>query len=204
MWQLSFRIEVIKTTRRGHKIFINPITQYSPRSLPHNVYIAHTTNRIPEKNAFSRIAFSSLVKACWIDEMASNPVPFTTIFNLGNKKIKPVLNQGSRVDGITRGPAFRQKLGENTGRMRRSIVVQKIPGPTSLKLRPNAINSRDQSLVHILTKFTVKVCFQHKFVVNDTFSIKKRSQQCFQPRFLHSRFLSLCVPFMSFKITCSR
>jgi hypothetical protein len=28
---------------------MNTITQYSPRRLPHNVYIAHTTNRMPEK-----------------------------------------------------------------------------------------------------------------------------------------------------------
>jgi hypothetical protein len=43
----------IKFPKWGHKnhtkIFINTITQYSSRPFPHNVYIAHTTNRTPKK-----------------------------------------------------------------------------------------------------------------------------------------------------------
>jgi hypothetical protein len=38
--------------------------------------------------------------------------------------------------------------------MLRCIVVLKILGPTFLKLRPNAMNSSDQSLKHVFMKFT--------------------------------------------------
>jgi hypothetical protein len=55
------------------------------------------------ENASSHIAFSSLITVCWIDETASNLIPFIAIFNLGNKKGQPELNQASRVDGITLG-----------------------------------------------------------------------------------------------------
>jgi hypothetical protein len=58
------------------------------------------------------------------------------------------LNQGSRMDGITRVPSFRQKLGDNVRRMRRCIVAQKTPGPTFLKLRPKATNLSDHSLIY--------------------------------------------------------
>jgi hypothetical protein len=58
---------------------------------------------MPEKTLLPRIAFSSLITVCWIDETASNLVPFIVIFNFGNKKDQQALNQGSRVDGITRG-----------------------------------------------------------------------------------------------------
>jgi hypothetical protein len=34
--------------------------------------------------------------------------------------------------------------------MCRRIVVEKIPGPTFLRLRPDAVSSRDQSLNHLL------------------------------------------------------
>jgi hypothetical protein len=37
-----------------------------------------------------------------IDETAPNLVPFMAIFNLGNESSQPALNQGSRVDGLTR------------------------------------------------------------------------------------------------------
>jgi hypothetical protein len=70
------------------------------------------------ENASARIAFSSLVTVCWIDETASNLVPLIAIFNLGNKKkSQSALNQGSRVDGITRGslvsPKARRQRSKN-------------------------------------------------------------------------------------------
>jgi hypothetical protein len=55
------------------------------------------------ENASSRITFGFLVTVCWIDETASNLVPFVSVFNLGNKKSQPALNQGSKMGGITRG-----------------------------------------------------------------------------------------------------
>jgi hypothetical protein len=147
-----------------------------------------------QENASSHISFSSLITVCWIDETASNLVPFIAVFNLGNKKSQSAISQGSRVDGISRGSLVSQKLGENARRMCRCIVVQKIQGPTFLKLKPNAMNSRSISESPI--KFTVyNVFFRHKFMMNDTFRIKKCSQHCFYPRFLHSHFLSF-EPFM--------
>jgi hypothetical protein len=89
-----------------------------------------------------------------------NLVPFITIFNLGIKKIQPALNQGSRVDGInTDIPHFAKNLEDSARRLRRFIVVQKIPGPTSLKLKPNAMNSSDQSLNHLFMNITVYSLF---------------------------------------------
>jgi hypothetical protein len=89
------------------------------------------------------------------------------------------------VDGITRGSLASPETRRQSPRMRRCIVVQKIPGPTFLKLRPNAMNKSDQHLSHLFIKFTVfNLFFGHKFVKNYTFSIKKCSRQCFQPRFL--------------------
>jgi hypothetical protein len=86
------------------------------------------------------------------------------------------INQGSRIDGITRGSPFRKKLGDNARGMRQCIVVQKTPGYSFLKLSPNAMNSNDQSLSHFLIKFTVyNVFFRHKFGMNNTFSIKMQS-----------------------------
>jgi hypothetical protein len=49
------------------------------------------------ENASSRIAHTSLLTVCWIDETASTLVPFIAIFNLENKKSQPVLNKGSSV-----------------------------------------------------------------------------------------------------------
>jgi hypothetical protein len=49
VWQLSSRTEAIKNHTKKIKIFINTITRYSSHPLLHNVYIAHTTNRMPEK-----------------------------------------------------------------------------------------------------------------------------------------------------------
>jgi hypothetical protein len=37
-------------------------------------------------------------------------------------------------------PSFGQELGDNAGTMRRCIVVQKLPAPTFLQLKPNAMN----------------------------------------------------------------
>jgi hypothetical protein len=54
------------------------------------------------EKASSGIAFNSLVTVCWIDETVSNLVPLIAIFNLGNKKSQPALNQESSVDGMTR------------------------------------------------------------------------------------------------------
>jgi hypothetical protein len=123
--------------------------------------------------ASSRIAFNSFVTVCWIEETAWNLIPYKAIFNLGNKRSQPALNRGSGVDGITRDPSFCQKLGENIRRRRRCIVVQKISGPTLLKLRLNAMNWSDQFLIHLFIKFTVdSLFFGHKFMMNDTFSIK--------------------------------
>jgi hypothetical protein len=47
-------------------------------------------------------------------------------------------------------PHFAKNSGDNVQRMHWCIVVQKIPGPTFLKLRPNTINLRDESLNHLL------------------------------------------------------
>jgi hypothetical protein len=47
--QLSSRTEAKKNCTKKKKKFVKTITQYSPRPLPHNVYIAHATNRMPEK-----------------------------------------------------------------------------------------------------------------------------------------------------------
>jgi hypothetical protein len=66
--------------------------------------------------------------------------------------------------------------------MCRCTVVQKIPGPTFLKLRPNAMNSSDQSPNHLFKKFAVySLFFRHKFMMNETFSIKKCSQTFLSP-----------------------
>jgi hypothetical protein len=58
---------------------------------------------MPEKTLLSILPFSSLITACWINEMASNLVLFIAGFNLGNEKSQLVLNQGSMVDGIKWG-----------------------------------------------------------------------------------------------------
>jgi hypothetical protein len=82
---------------------MNTITQYTspPASAPRSHYSYNELNA--REKASSCIAFSSVVTVCWIDETASNLVPFIIIFNLGDKKSEQVLNQGSRVGGITRG-----------------------------------------------------------------------------------------------------
>jgi hypothetical protein len=79
--------------------------------LRHNVYIAYTKNRIPEKHLFTyRLQFSrhSLLDR-WTD---SNLTPFIVIFNLGNSQ--PALNRGSRDDEITRRSLFSPKYRETT------------------------------------------------------------------------------------------
>jgi hypothetical protein len=83
------------------------ITQYSPCLLLHNIYIAHTMNQMPLKLLLPVLP-SVLLSVCWINETTSNLIPFITIFNLGNKS-HPALNQGSRVDGITRGSLISPK-----------------------------------------------------------------------------------------------
>jgi hypothetical protein len=52
--RLALHIVTINFTDWGHKkhtkkINMNTITQYSPCPLPHNVYITHTANQMPEK-----------------------------------------------------------------------------------------------------------------------------------------------------------
>jgi hypothetical protein len=59
LWQVSSRAEAIK--HRDKKIFINAVTQNALENDP------------------SLIAFSSLVTSYWIDETASNLVPFITV-----------------------------------------------------------------------------------------------------------------------------
>jgi hypothetical protein len=86
------------------------------------------------------------------------------------KKNQPALNQGSRVDGITQGSLISPKTRKQH------------PKNEPVKFRPNTMNSSDQSLNHLFIKFTVySLFFQHKFVMNDIFSIKKCSQHFFLP-----------------------
>jgi hypothetical protein len=77
VWELSSRTEAIKNHTKKIKIFINTVTQYSPHLLPHNVYIAHTTNRMLEKMLFpllpSVLSSQSVgsMKQPWISSLSS-------------------------------------------------------------------------------------------------------------------------------------
>jgi hypothetical protein len=77
--------------------------------------------------------------------------------------------------GITRGSLVSPKNSETTPE-ECAGAVQKIPGPTFLKLRPNGTNSSDQSLNDFLIKFTVySLLFRQKVGMNATFNIKKNA-----------------------------
>jgi hypothetical protein len=58
--------------------------------------------------------------------------------------------------------------------MRWCSVVWKIPGPSFEKLRPNMMNSSDESLNHLFIIFTVySLFFWHKFMMNVYFLHKE-------------------------------
>lgn len=71
-------------------------------------------------------------------------------------------------------PPVSQQLGDNARRTLWCTVVQRrVPGPTFLKLRPNAVNSTDQPLNHLFVKFAFYGLFSGtNSLMNDTFSIK--------------------------------
>jgi hypothetical protein len=91
----------MKSHTKKVDVFINTITQYSPRLLQHNICTAHALNQMREKNHFFPYHLQFLITICWIYETAPNLVPFIAIFNLGIKRSYLALNHGSRVDGIT-------------------------------------------------------------------------------------------------------
>jgi hypothetical protein len=98
---------------------ISVIIRYSLRPLRHIVYVLILRTECP-REASSRVASSSLVAVCWIDGTASNLVSFLSIFNSAIKKA------ALRIGGV---------------------LSCRTQGHTFLKLRPNAIKSREQSLI---------------------------------------------------------
>jgi hypothetical protein len=102
VWQLSSQTEAIKTTQNDENYLLIPSLNIVPARFRTTFTSPLQRIQCPRKR-LSRIAFSSLVTVCWIDETASNLVYFIAIFNLGNKRNQPALSVGSGVDGITRG-----------------------------------------------------------------------------------------------------
>jgi hypothetical protein len=102
VWQLSSRTEAIRPHKKDKKIYFNTITHYSPSRFRASFSSFIQRIQYPRKRFFSyRLQF--LVTVCWIDGTASTRAPFVAIVNLGNKNSQPALNQGSRVDRMTRG-----------------------------------------------------------------------------------------------------
>jgi hypothetical protein len=115
-----------KKPQKKIKIFVNTFTQYSPRPLPHNVYVAHTTNRMPKKIIFS--VSPSVLSSQSVESMKQPRI--LSIFNLGIKKSQPVLNQRCKLDWIIRGSLVLPKTWRHRPKNAPVHVVQKIPGPT--------------------------------------------------------------------------
>jgi hypothetical protein len=81
-------------------------------------------------------------------------------------------------------------------------TVQTIPGPASMKFRPNAMNSSDQSLNHLFTQFRVySLLLRHMFIMNDTFGIKMQPKLFSSAIFVFS-FSELSVSLDSTKLHC--
>jgi hypothetical protein len=69
--------------------------------------------------------------------------------------------------------------------------MQKIPGPTFLKLRLNMMNSSDQSRTHIFKKkYSLHSVSQNRFMMNDTISIKNAVDIVFTSDFCILNFLA--------------
>jgi hypothetical protein len=112
------------------------------------MYTSHI-KQIECLNASSRIAFSSLIKVCCINETVSNLVPFNAIFNLGNKKeladAESVEYGGWANTTISRFAKNSETTAEERGALSCAF----------LKLGSNATNSSGCSLNHFFMKFTV-------------------------------------------------
>jgi hypothetical protein len=102
---------------------------------------------------------------------------------------QPTLNQWSKVDGITRGPSFRQKFGDSSQRTRLCMSCRRCEGPfpwnSGRKLRTREINL----LIPLYKICRLHLFIRQEFVINDSFIIKE-TQHCPHSRFRHSDFLS--------------
>jgi hypothetical protein len=157
--QLSSRTDAIKLHEKDNKIFINTIIQHNPCPLQDYVYIILERIECPKKCVLLyRLQFSHYNLLDRWHKHESRPI--TAMFNLGNENKSAAAKwwKWSGVDGFTRGSLASPKLGDNIWRMHQCIVVQKMPWPIFLKLRPNEMNQATSLLITSSINFAFTVC----------------------------------------------